>query len=75
MPGFRQRFFRQNSLYQDSPKFNNAKVSGFTVLFLGLFRYYPKDERISLKDYCELDCEPMVLVLVIIRSIISVISA
>ena len=31
MPGFRQRFFRQNSLYQDSPKFNNAKVSGFTV--------------------------------------------
>ena len=31
MPGFRQHFFRQNSLYQDSPKFNNAKVSGFTV--------------------------------------------
>ena len=31
MPGFRQRFFHQNSLYQDSPKFNNAKVSGFTV--------------------------------------------
>ena len=29
--GFLQRFFCQNSLNQVSPKFNNAKVSGFTV--------------------------------------------
>ena len=33
MPAFRQSLFRQNSLNQDSPKFNNAKVSGFTVPF------------------------------------------
>ena len=29
MPGF-----RHNSLYQDLPNFNNAKVSGFTVLLV-----------------------------------------
>ena len=32
MSAFRQHFFRQNSLNQDSPKFNDAKVSGFMVV-------------------------------------------
>ena len=40
MPGFRQRFFRQNSLYQDSPKFNNAKVSSFTVVGYELNNFF-----------------------------------
>ena len=31
MSSFCQCFFRQISLTQDSPKFNNAKVSSFTV--------------------------------------------
>ena len=47
MPGFRQRFFRQNSLYQDSPKFNNAKVSGFTVYGITL----SKDTAQLLNSY------------------------
>ena len=31
LPAFRQRLFCQNSLNKDSPRFNNTKVSGFTV--------------------------------------------
>ena len=31
LQAIRQHFFRQNSMNQDSLKFNNAKVSGFTV--------------------------------------------
>ena len=36
LPAFCQSFFCQNSLNQASPKFNNAKVSGFTVTNLGI---------------------------------------
>ena len=32
LQAIRQHFFRQNSMNQDSSKFNNAKVSSFTVL-------------------------------------------
>ena len=32
MPAVRQSLFCQNPLNQDLPKFNNAKVSSFTVL-------------------------------------------
>ena len=31
LQAIRQHFFRQNSMNQDSSKFNNAKVSGFMV--------------------------------------------
>ena len=39
MPAFCQRLFRQNSLNQDLPKFNNAKVSSFTVISRGQTKY------------------------------------
>ena len=50
MSAFRQHFFRQNSLNQDSPKFNDAKVSGFTV---SPAHQQPSAIDATLKKECE----------------------
>jgi len=42
MPAVRQLLFCQNPLNQDSPKFNNAKVSGFTIGYVLIQVYYKK---------------------------------
>ena len=52
MAAFRQRLFRQNSLNQHSPKFNNAKVSDFTVVTVAqCFRLYFILLHCELRDY------------------------